>query len=401
MPMTTKKATQRLHYLDNGRALASILGIFFHSACVFSRQWIVSADTSMLSQTLWAFSQLLSYCRMPLFLFVAGYFTMYGLRKYNVSTYMKLRSRRILLPFVLSVVTLIPVQEYFKSKQLYGDQWRRYIGNFFNPASPEFTLEHLWFLYFILVFSLLMVAFCWMERHRLIPPVAKYFMNWVHRSLPVTIAFWASLQVLLQYFGHAVALRLDAHGAWLDLGEMGNTLPMFLFGCYCFAHRGQMDAMFRADWQRYAAVFGLFALLFPIRVYLTEGGVAPSWGVVVTFDSLLRWLLTIGVLGLLRLRLNETNGTLTYFSDASYPVYLFHQPIIVAVAYYLVNSSLPFSTWTGFALVMTGSLVFTYLAYEILVRRNRVGAFLYTGLSIRPRRRRIVRERQTVVSRSA
>jgi glucan biosynthesis protein C len=398
VPLSTQSVKQRIHYVDNGRALASVLGIFYHSACVFSRPWVVNADAAMWSQTIWALSLVSSYCRMPLFLFVAGYFTMYGLHKYTVSKYLAHRSHRILLPFVVSVVTLVPIQEYFRLRQMYGDHWRVHLSSYLNPLSTDFTFEHIWFLYHILVFSLLMAVFFWANRRNLIPSIAGRFLHGVHRWLPATIVFWAVLQTVLQFGGNTLAAALGGNGAWLDLEEMGNTLPMFLFGCYCFSHRDQMDSIFRRDWRRYAALIGVFALLFPLRVYVHDDGIPISWGVMVALEALLRWLLTLGVLGFLRMGLDRSNRTLRYLSEASYPVYLFHQPFIVALSFYLVHSSYPYSAWTGFALVSLGSLMFTYLAYEVVVRRNRLGAFLYTGVPFRRRKPDLVPEPQTATS---
>jgi hypothetical protein len=65
--------------------------------------------------------------------------------------------------------------------------------------------------------------------------------------------------------------------------------------------------------------------------------------------------------------LNFRNGWLDYGQEAILPFYVFHQPVIVAIAIYVV-------TWnTGVApklLVITGGgLLVTLALYELLVRR--------------------------------
>lgn len=392
---------QRIHYLDAGRALTCIAVVLYHSSAVFSRHWVVNVDASRFSQTMVVLSSITVYFMMPMFLFIAGYFTMCSLRTYSARAYLRRRSRRVLLPFVVSVITLLPVQQYFKLKHLYGEQWRIYLADYVNPISPEFTFEHLWFIYHILVFALLLVVCKKTKCHLLVPAFARSILHFVHQYLPVTILFWATMAVVLQVGGQVLSIRLDLHRAWLDLDELGKTFPMFLFGCYCFCHHQHMDEIFRPKARRIAVLFGVFAAFFPFRVYLESADVPVPWSVLASFDSVLSWILTIGVLGFLRLRMGRSSHTLTYLSDASYPVYLFHQPIVVAIGFFVVNSSFPISNWTGFALVSILALALSHLVYLFLVRRNRFGSFLYTGVVAHTSGARMVQESQTATPKAA
>jgi hypothetical protein len=62
------KNSNRLHYMDNARALASVLGIFFHASLVFSGIWLVTVPADQRSVLLGELTGLLTHFRMPLFL---------------------------------------------------------------------------------------------------------------------------------------------------------------------------------------------------------------------------------------------------------------------------------------------------------------------------------------------
>jgi peptidoglycan/LPS O-acetylase OafA/YrhL len=65
----------------------------------------------------------------------------------------------------------------------------------------------------------------------------------------------------------------------------------------------------------------------------------------------------------------------TYLAAAVLPLYVLHQPIVVAVAYFVVGWSAPIAV--AYVVLVTSSLVLTLAAYELLVRRTRVTRFLF------------------------
>ncbi len=74
----------RKHYFDNGRAIASLLGIVYHSALVFSgTTWLINEDDKHASTYFQIYTNYINLFRMPLFLFISGYFAIYTVKKYN------------------------------------------------------------------------------------------------------------------------------------------------------------------------------------------------------------------------------------------------------------------------------------------------------------------------------
>ncbi len=78
------------------------------------------------------------------------------------------------------------------------------------------------------------------------------------------------------------------------------------------------------------------------------------------------WAALLAVLGYGKHYLNTTNSVWKYFRNASFALYIFHQTVLIAVAYYVVTNvnSIP----TQFAMIVALTFVITISIYEILRR---------------------------------
>jgi surface polysaccharide O-acyltransferase-like enzyme len=99
----------------------------------------------------------------------------------------------------------------------------------------------------------------------------------------------------------------------------------------------------------------------------TEGFVWP-WSITVQFSfAITAWCLALFVLDLAKAHLNTPTKLLAYGNESIMPFYLFHQPVIIVIAFYVVQ-------WdTGILpkmlVVVVGSFVVTMAIYEMLIRR--------------------------------
>ncbi len=105
---TIPKDTRR-HDLDALRAVAMLLGIGLHAAISFTSGdgfWAVK-DTQT-SSFFNLFMASIHGFRMPLFFLVSGFFTMMLFRKRGLKSLMRHRFKRIFLPMVAALLTIIP-----------------------------------------------------------------------------------------------------------------------------------------------------------------------------------------------------------------------------------------------------------------------------------------------------
>jgi fucose 4-O-acetylase-like acetyltransferase len=99
----------RVHYLDQVRALALMMGILIHAcytyAYIIQDLWILTDQTSSMAITVsFLFFHLF---RMPVFYMIAGFFANYIYQKRGVKGFLKHSLKRIGLPFIISLPLML------------------------------------------------------------------------------------------------------------------------------------------------------------------------------------------------------------------------------------------------------------------------------------------------------
>ncbi|MGE4070301.1 MAG: acyltransferase family protein [Lysobacterales bacterium] len=362
-------STERLHYLDNLRALAMLAGVLFHAALAYSplaHPLFPTADrqSSVLVDVLVWFPHLF---RMPLFFLVAGFFTALLVQRRGLGGMFRNRLFRVALPFVLfwplihqclAVTTLHAAATAEHPSPLLAliRQFQQQDG---LPPLPPGT-SHLWFLYYLMYFYVLVWAARVFGIEQWAARIARMRPALLLAGMPLAIAlplatvsaphpapesllpqFWA-----LGYFGFFFALGYGLHGqtelidAWRP-----HARTLLLAGIACYAVwlplvLTQIDGEF---------------LVGPIQ--LLQACLAAAISV---------WM-TLACLCFGRSLLNRSSRLLGYLSETSYWVYLVHLPILFAVQYRLMDADLHWIL--KFAVAVMATLGLALLGYEALVRR--------------------------------
>ena len=124
----------------------------------------------------------------------------------------------------------------------------------------------------------------------------------------------------------------------------------------------------------------LVALILGVAIYVvwiagvTSGFLRARWMESVS-ESFIAWLCLIALLGYGRQFLNFSNRFLRYFGEASYPLYILHQTVIVIVGYYVVQWSA--GVLPKLLVIMGVSFLITLALYDLVVRRTKVTRFLF------------------------
>jgi glucan biosynthesis protein C len=147
-------AGERLHALDGLRATAMFLGIVLHGFASFAVglpiPWIVRDARAGISFDL-AMAAIHGF-RMPLFFFIAGFFAHLLWRRLGTRGFIAHRARRIALPFLLGMATIIPL-----SIAIY-----LWVGTPHPPpAKVSIPTMHLWFLEMLLVLYAIAMLLAW------------------------------------------------------------------------------------------------------------------------------------------------------------------------------------------------------------------------------------------------
>jgi glucan biosynthesis protein C len=361
----------RLHYLDWLRVLA-ILGVFlFHTMRAFDAfPWeINNAEESLLATLFMVF---FFPWGMPLFFFLSGAGTWFALRRRTGSQFAVERVQRLLIPFFVGCLLLSPLQLYFQWRhqiqtgEFVGTlweffQWRNIV---LGPRFFGWAGYHLWFLGFLFAFSLIALPlFLWFKRD-----AGQRTIDWLARLS-------ARRGALLLFVIPLVVIKLVLHPYFPDYQDWADFLYMltfFVYGYILYADERFAPAV-RRDWPL-MLVAGVLSSLF-----ILVGGAAevifdwmespgtPGFYLFWSVWGINGWCWTLFVLYVGMRYLDFTNKWLVYGRDTILPFYLLHQPVIIVIAFFVVQWDT--GTTIKLLVVVLGSLLVTVGLVELVIKR--------------------------------
>jgi glucan biosynthesis protein C len=300
-----------------------------------------------------AFTVFLDNWGMQLLFLVSGMGAAFSFRKRSAADFVGERASRLMLPFLLVLMLVIPIQAWFRALDFrtFSGGFFAFYPHFFNgistgPGSPgNFDWGHLWFLVYLFVFSLISVPLFERWRRQGIPTrrgsgpprIAK--AGWV-----LAPALWIGLLEAALRPGWPSVLNLVN-----DWANVCVYLSFFVLGYLAGADPRLTEA---AERHRFTALaLGLAA--FAARVGCYEWlPVADGYQVFNLLAQFLRglasWWLVVAAIGLGRRYLDATGVSLGIARDLSYPLYLLHYAPLTAATFVLLGSGL--GIWPRWAL---------------------------------------------------
>ncbi|MGI5372959.1 acyltransferase family protein [Streptomyces sp. CA-251387] len=365
--------------LDALRVFVVLALVFFHSGLVFSPDddfYVKNPQTTDAVTVLAGFGVVWA---MPMLFLVAGLGSRYSIRRRGPARFTGERLVRLGVPLAFATLVLCPLPQWLRLRaadpgydEPYVRFWPRFLTVRLDAADFPFVLEgehfetgHLWFVVLLLVFSLLLA------------PVAAPLAA---RSERVAQAVGRRPALLL-----LPALPLAAINAFLGMEEgfagwnRWAYLVFFLFG-YALADDGHV----RATLRRLAVPVGLFGLLLFAGTapgFLSLDDPFTEWSpfalVTRAVFGAAGWCWVVAILGLLdrRREARPPSRPMLYLGLAALPLYVLHQPVVVALAYGVVGWSAPIVI--KYVVIVTGSLTVIFVVYEAVVRRTRLTRFLF------------------------
>jgi peptidoglycan/LPS O-acetylase OafA/YrhL len=361
----------RLYYLDWLRVLA-ILGVFlFHSLRAFDEipWWINNVERS---GPVTLFIVFFLPWGMPLFFFLSGAGTWFALRRRTARQYVVERIQRLLVPFIVGCLLLTPIQLYFhwlhtsQTEAFEGTLWEFFLGREFvlGPRVFGWTGYHLWFLGFLLTYSLMSLPlFIWFRR-----AAGCRIIDWLARlgQRRGGLLLFAIPLVVLQ-----LVLR-PVFAAYQDWADFVNMLVFFVYGYILYAD-GRFAPAVRRDWPL-ALATGVLGTLFILVGSAAD--IVPEWmaspgtpGFYLSWSvwSIIGWCWTLFMLYVGMRYLDFTNRWLVYGRETIMPIYLLHQPVIIGIAFFVVQWDV--GLMFKIVVVALGSFLVTLGLVEFVIKR--------------------------------
>ena len=160
MTTYTNQKSERQFYIDWLRILLILSVFLFHIGMIFNTWgWHVKNDQQY-GGILRSIMSFLHYWRMPLVIPHFRRRNIFCTGKRTSAQYLGERFKRLFIPFVVGVFTLVPVQVYIEKASLYSSLPDFY-PHMFEGIYPEgnFSWHHLWFIVYLFVIALLISPF--------------------------------------------------------------------------------------------------------------------------------------------------------------------------------------------------------------------------------------------------
>ncbi|MBK8022412.1 MAG: acyltransferase family protein [Chloroflexi bacterium] len=312
---------------------------------------------------------------MPFFFLIAGTGTWFAMQRRTAGQYLRERTLRLLIPFFAGCLLLTPLMLTLEwMHKTWTGELTGTLADFIaarpfvlGPQMFGWAGYHLWFLGFLFSFSLLGVPlFQWLKgaagyslRSRLIALVERRG-GFLFALIPLI-----AVQVLFRIF------FLEGEHNWADFAYM---FLYFTAGYLLYTDQRFLEAIARdSGWVLATALLTSAFLL----IVAATGDVfawiempqTPQFYLAWSIYVINGWSWTLLLLLIGRRSLNFTNPWLQYGQQAIVPFFMLHQPVIMTIAFFVVQWDAPILPKA--LLVLAGSFAATLALYEFVIRRIR------------------------------
>jgi len=381
-PVRTPAAHARLPGLDALRAVAMLLGVVLHACVPYSASglsgliWPVhnSESSSVCEAVFW----MVHTFRLPLFFFLAGFFSQQLMSRQDLAGFYRQRAIRILIPYYVGLVTILPLnllvwnwgwvitgrstwtQAISPFESFEGELQHHYFG----PA-------HLWFLMDLSLMTLGWVGMRWswpVARNPAPPwriPLGSTLWRPAVFALVSTICLWDDLSLFTGHHNSFVphVVRLAYYGFYFLMGVELCRRPVALKSLVARPGIKLLCALPALAVVVSLAPQGARGELSGLGVLQLSAAVAFS-----------AWFLLSASLGW-AMHWPHDSKTFRYLADASYWIYLVHLPLVGLGQVWL--HTLPWPPLVKMLLVSAWAAVVGVISYQLLVRHTIIGWVLH------------------------
>jgi glucans biosynthesis protein C len=357
----------RRHDMDWLRVIVFGLLIFYHVGMFFVPWgWHIKNDI-IYPNARWPML-FVNQWRLPILFVISGMGTFYALSRRTAGQFAKERFIRLFIPLLFGMFVIVPPQIYFERLDKgqinpgYFEFWPSQL--FANGVYPEgnFSWHHLWFLPYLLLFSLVLLPLFLYLRSHPNAGILNLMRKWASQPfglfwLVIPLYIWESLVEPFFESTHALI------GDWFNLVNYGT---LFFYGFLLVSVKDVFWANVEKNRRKYFYI-GLvfFSLLLGIRLLFEDSTLVHFTEAIFKVVNLWAWILVL--FGYAAAYLNRPSAQLSYANEAVYPFYILHQTITIAIGFYLMH--LDWGFWPKFGLMVVGTFGFSWLIYEFLIRR--------------------------------
>jgi len=367
---------ERRYDIDWLRIIAVFLVFVFHCARFFDfNDWHVKNSELDLGMTL--FISFLGGFGMPLFFIISGMATFYFLGFVKAGLYTKARFVRLMIPFLVGLVTHIPIQVYLDrvSHGLFTGSFFEFYSQYFNGlygygGNFPWTGFHLWFLILLFIFSLITVLpFVYLRKEEnleKISKIAEFFTKPGTIYLLILPVLVIELTKPLSFLGNFGGYNFFSH------------LIFYIIGFFLASNK-----LFKESIEKHRLAALIIAIVTMILLFIERFFI---------LNDLLFWILgliyawsgILVILGIGSKHLNFNHKSRRFLNDIVMPFYILHQSVIVIIGFFVVQ--LDFIIFAEYLIISTVSFVIV-MGLVMIIRKVNILRFL-SGMSLKKKEER-------------
>lgn len=353
-------------------------GIVYES--ILENSWIVS-DTDK-SNSIGLIRMYLDLFIMFVIFFISGYFIPESLKRKSNLEFLRSKFKRIMLPWIIAVLTLIPAYKaiFLYSRGLPQEEWYSYF-HFFKRAGTDLyfyannpTQNWLWFLPALFLFQ---VVYLVMHRTKILK---------VNITLKTGIVLTLVFGVLYSMLISTTGLKGWYHSYIMDFQR--ERLPIYFLVFLLGSLSNKLNALAPGKKERKLYILSNVALTISLGVYtavalnlffnLVDPGrnyyfISSFMDRVIYYTTALLSMFSFLHILIYAFRsyINKENRIMAQLNRSSYQVYIVHVPVLGVIALTMVGFPLPgmvkFLILAALTFTMSNLLV---LAYRKVFKQN-------------------------------
>jgi hypothetical protein len=380
----------RRHDIDALRVLAFGLLILYHAAMLYVAGWDFHLKSSHTAAWLQDPMLFLNRWRMELLFLISGLAVHFMRRRTGLPGLAWKRTLRLLVPLLFGVLVVVPIQPYVQglSTHLVQPGFGRFLLRYWSggpwPAGAftgwqyGFTWNHLWYLPYLWLYTLLLLAAMPVLESR---PGQRLRAAALRLRGPALLVLPA---IPLFAWDRLLAARYPFTGAlWGDWYAHALYFTMFLYGYLLGTDAGLWAELARLRRASLPAALACFALYLAGIRLLPDSAPTAVWWAVHALRYAYLWTAICAVLGWGHACLNRPFRWLPYAREAVYPWYVLHQSLLLLFAWRLMPLGL--GPVVEPLLIIAATVGGCALLHEGVIRRVRWLRPLF-GLETLPRR---------------
>jgi peptidoglycan/LPS O-acetylase OafA/YrhL len=338
MNLSEINSHQRRSDIDIIRIVAIALLIIYH-ICISFQPWGIFfqfIQNKESSNLIWIPMEMINIWRIPILFFISGMGVMFAARFRKQKQLIGDRTKRILLPLVFGIFTIVPIHNYI------------FQLHYSKPISYNPHMGHLWFLCNIYIYFILLWLILFIKKF----PKLNFIKKITNHKLSIYLFALAYIleSIILKPESFKLYL-LPPHGFYLGL-------VAFFTGALLIKSGNKVwEYIHSLRYVNLIIAFGLYLYRFFIFEFKNTNYLTDS------VESIL-WIFAI--LGFAYTYRNIKSKKISYLSRACYPIYIIHMICQYFISSLIFKLEINIYIKLSLTVILTFSLAF--ILYELIRR---------------------------------